>query len=230
MKRTKLASVVALTVVMGIVSVASADMFQTQAGGWRITASSADVPQGAAVDLTVVVDSVNAEDGFMVIEIVKVFAGEIGPYSTMPSVFVNFDQIDEAVTPIQKIILNDEVVLNDTDFDWYDYHMVVDGVGGGTFGDASINVAETESSGFSVNPFVLHGPMTEHRIDLIGGPVAQGEFFYPGRNNGFLSIDVDLAQDEKTHWFIKQWPTPEPATMAVLGFGGLTMLLRRKRQ
>ena len=169
------------------------------------------------------------------IELIKVF--DAGPESgQFPANLVEFVQRLPDASTVPTIQINDEIVINNTGWDWTDYHWEV-------IGDAAAFDREaTETSGFSVDPFVLDGsswgnPPTgwssDHAatLDVDGGTVYDGRTFFPGFSGGNLYIDTDLSGDDVRFTF-KQNPTPEPSTMVMLA-GGAALLpawWRRRRR
>jgi hypothetical protein len=168
-----------------------------------------------------------------VIEISKDFVDPPGPAGAYPPINIVFQQIAPDASTSSRIIIADEVITNLTGTDWTDYHwQILDS------GDAWFNVPL--SSGWSVNPFT--GPATfsdpnnifggdDDRatdIDVFGGPVFDNTSFNPGVLGGELVIDANLAGSATPVVFtFKQFPTPEPSTLALLAVG---LLVFRRRQ
>ena len=138
---------------------------------------------------------------------------------------------DDADT-VPRIVILDEVVTNQTGFDWTDYHWnVLDS--GSVWFDVGL------SSGFSVAPFTnktftdLHGfgdPNKATDLDADGGVVFNNSSFFPGGapGNGELVIDVDLSAEAPVSFLFKQFPTPEPGSLALLLAGALAVCSRRR--
>ena len=230
MKRTKLASVVALTVVMGIVSVASADIVY-ESKGWRFTMPNWSLPSsGAAVVEDQLGPNVQNPEDILLIELSKVFKGEPSALTgSMPSIQIGITQIADDADTASQIVINDEAIMNLTSVAWTDFHMILV-----TADQVGFNTALSE--GLNTEPFSSmswggYNSVGATELNFFDGIVGVGDQFSPGSLSGEIVIDVDLSSDEPVSFFLKEVPTiPEPATMAVLGLGGLTMLLRRKRQ
>jgi hypothetical protein len=166
------------------------------------------------------------------IEIAKTFS--LGPDDGKfpPNLIEFYQRLDDAST-VLTIQITSEAVTNDTGADWTDYHWEIVGEG------AAFDRAASESSGFSFEPFTdsVWGPApdgwsSDHAIslDVSGGSVADGETFFPGSTQGKLYVDVDLSGEEPVSFLLKQYPTPEPGTMALLGAGVLVLLARPRRR
>ncbi len=178
----------------------------------------------------VVVDSITCS--YARIEIAKTFC--LGPESgEFPANLIGFRQrLDDAST-VGTIQITSEAISNETGWDWTDYHWEIVG------DNAAFNRTASENSGFSFEPFTnsVWGPSpagwsSDHSIslDLDGDTVQDGETFFPGSWQGKLYIDVDLSGEEPVNFLLKQYPTPEPGTMALLGAGLLVLLARPRRR
>jgi hypothetical protein len=230
MKRTKLASIVALTVVLGIVSVASADIVY-ESKGWRFTMPSWSLPQsGAAIVEDQLGPNVQNPEDILLIELSKVFKGEPSALTgSMPSMQIGITQIADDADTASQIVINDEAILNLTSVAWIDFHMIL-------VTDDQVGFNTALSEGINSEPFANMGwegfnSVGATELNFWNGIVGVGDQFSPGSLSGEIVIDADLSGDEPVSFFLKEIPTiPEPATMAILGLGGLTALLRRKRK
>lgn len=177
----------------------------------------------------IVVDTIT--DDYVVIEISKTFADPYSAGEFTPNIITFRQRLDDAYT-VADIRIANEIIFNSTGIGWQDYHWsIVDE-------EAAFDPLATDAEWFSVSPFedMTWGPPemqwdVDHSssLDVDGGLVPHGEFFYPGRDSGPLFIDVDLSRAEWAEFTLVQVPTPEPTTMAVIVLGGLVMALRRPR-
>lgn len=179
-------------------------------GGWEAT-----VPSLSQVGINV--DSVS--DQFIAIEISKDFTE---PYdgTGYPSLSILFTQVaGDAVTAPQIVIL-DESVTNMTGSDWTDYHMQINSAG-----DVEFDIAA--SLGFSMAPFPI-SVFTPTTLDASGGVVFNNSSFFPGAGPGELVMLADLSGDPVS-FELEEFPTPEPATVAMLVLGLACLKRRRSR-
>ena len=187
--------------------------------GWSLV-----VPDPTHTDIKI--DAIT--NSYVRIEIIKVFYD--GPENgQFPANLVEFVQRLDDDNTVGTIQINDEIIINDTGWDWTDYHWEV-------IGDAAaFDRQATEASGFSVEPFEASdsswgdppaGWSSDHAatFDVDGGVVYNGQTFFPGFSSGKLYIDTDFSGDD-VHFTLKQNPTPEPSTMAMLV--GVAVLLPR---
>lgn len=130
-----------------------------------------------------------------------------------PSILVVRIQADgEAVIPIQ------EIVTNDTDVAWTDYHLAIVNVTGS---DADAAAAfDLASLSISVDRFASL-TLDATTMGFADGVVPVGETL----NLGF-TITTNGAVDGL--FLLKQYPTPEPATLLLLAGGAISVLRRRR--
>jgi hypothetical protein len=155
-----------------------------------------------------------------------------GPVNgVFPSIPIVFAQT--AANAAEFIVIDDEIIRNLTGVDWTDFHMdLVDG------GNAVYDPARTAASGgagpigFTVLPFqqaAFSGDL--ERLDIWDGVVPHGAFWFPGDGitDGQLWIDVAPGSDpiEFTTFVLKETPTPEPGSLALLALGSGLLLRRR---
>lgn len=213
-----LTTILTLVVVVSIPSLAHSSVMPLDGSGWQAT-----LPDH--VDVGILIDSVS--DQFLLIEIAKTFTAE--PINgQFPPISIDFSQVAPDANTVALIVLNDELITNNTGVDWTDYHWRIDG-------PAAFVISDTVTSGFDVSPFtnstwtpkVGWGPDYASALDVDGGIVPAGSTYLPGVSQGALFIEVDLSQADSS-FTLTQYPTPEPATIALLA-AGLPLLRRRKR-
>ena len=130
-----------------------------------------------------------------------------------PSILVVRIQTDgEAVIPIQ------EIVTNDTDMAWTDYHVAIINVtGSDADADAAFDLAALS---ISVDRFASL-TLDATTMSFADGVVPAGETL----NLGF-TIATNGTVDGL--FLLKQYPTPEPATLLLLAGGAISVLRRRR--
>lgn len=128
-------------------------------------------------------------------------------------------------------------VVNHTGWTWTDYHLELGFGIGDRFVQSGIDFLDFDAPDRDPTPTsdsflsLAHGANT---IDWWNGVVPSPAFA------GFtFSVDVPDASSAIPHWALdgdgywftlRQYPTvPEPSSLALLGFGGLGLLLRRRR-
>lgn len=177
-------------------------------GGWQAT-----VPNLSQVGIQV--DSVTSE--FVAIEISKDFTDpSLG--GIFPSLDIVFSQIAGDGFTAPQIVILDEAVTNLTGENWTDYHMRLISSGVAEFDIAS-------SLGFSMAPFTST-LLTLTDLDASNGTVLDNSSFFPGSGPGELVIVADLSGGPVT-FTLEEYPTPEPATLAMM-LVGLGVLARRR--
>jgi hypothetical protein len=149
-----------------------------------------------------------------------------------PSILIQFRQISPSA--VSNIVISEESVTNSTGRDWTDFHMFVTGGN-----DVVFDVEQTASSGgggpigFSVNPFTgATFAEANRRLNLDDGTVPAGGVFEPGTAGigDDLWIRATVRETSPlTTFFLKERPTPEPATAALLSVGAALVLMRRRQ-
>ncbi len=223
MKTSRTALLTALS--LCIASIASADVIVPLNDGDANSGWQAVLPDN--VNIGIVVDRIT--DSFVRIEISKSFveAPEGGVFDPITIIFQQILPDDQTVSIIQ---ITDESITNNTGVDWTDYHWLL--------GDqaAAFNINDTESSNFSINPFTNMtwvaaagwGTSYASALNVDGGLVAAGETYTPGLDSGRLYINVNLAL-ENSDFSFAQNPTPEPASMLLMGLGAVAVIRRKRR-
>lgn len=154
-----------------------------------------------------------------------------------PSIPIQFQQI--AFPAATRIVINDESIFNSTGVAWTDFHFELVDSGDAVFNPALTN-ASAGGSGFNTSPFdnqSFGAGNTTFDVNGFGlGPggtdaiVPNNSGWFPGSgaSDGQLYIDVTVrAQQPYTVFTLKETPTPEPATLALLLLGS-AMLWRRR--
>lgn len=173
--------------------------------------------------ITVITDNEDPlGDGFVVVEIAKEFVfGPDPDTGVFPGLTIVFRQTDAEA--VDRIAIDEEIIINSTGVAWTDFHWAVLNHGDVLF--------DTQASAdFDVTPFTsktFSPDATELAAD--GGVVPPDGFFHPGRDNGVLWIEANVATGEPfTTFTLKEFPTPEPATWLCL-LGGMALLRPLRR-
>lgn len=150
-----------------------------------------------------------------------------GIFPTIPIVFTQ-----NAVLAATHIVIDNESIKNSTGVDWRDFH--IDLLGGGTVFDSvsTANSGGPDPIGWDIAPFKQAAFTTLKRLDIWDGIVPAGQSWLPGdgTGGGQLWLDVFPNPDSFTSFWLKETPTPEPATVCLLAFGGIALLTKRGRR
>ena len=212
--------------VLLISSVSKAALYPLEDSGWT-AAVNEDWDIGVTVDAVL-------EDA-VVIQLQKRFVGEPDDLGLMQPMYVEF--IKDLETALEKIIIADEFVTNDTSVDWIDFHIEL---AVSIFDPEAGFVEPTSPSGDQFQTVVVSGTNGHDglptKIDFYDGVVPNDppdqDDFRPGWHSGRITIIADPEMEVGQRILLKEYPTiPEPATLLLLLAGHLLLLkdvLRRK--
>jgi hypothetical protein len=217
--------VLAATAVMGVCAASRADTIVLGGSGWT---ASWDPSLDPYVDIQV--DSYDGTE--LVIQKTAEFVQGPNAFGLFPTIPIVFRQTGPST--LQSIVIADEIITNSTGTDWTDFHFdLLDS------GDAVFN--HGPQFFFTTSPFdnqAFNAASTSFNVDGFGlGPggsdalIPDGSSWFPGdgASDGDLVIDVvGHAQAPFTVFTLKETPTPEPATLALVAIAA-AFLARRRR-
>ncbi len=173
---------------------------------------------------------VGVAGGELILNIAKTFtlppSEETGQF---PAILINFTQIGTDQATAGTIRIASESILNQTGVSWTDYHWLVMAQNKAWF-DVPASVGFALGAQFQAEYWwpMFSGSMMSPMLTAFIGVVPDGETYTCGLV-GDLVIRTDLSGAAPVTVTFKQYPTPEPATMAMLGFGLAAMFVRRRR-
>jgi len=164
------------------------------------------------------------------------FTQPFGPNGESPTINIVFRQTTPTAVPF--VVIEDEVVTNQTGRTWLDFHIELVDSGDAVYRpDLTLASGGPPPIGWSIAPFTTavfgNGNTT---LDIAGGPgipsaPAPGSTWFPGDGpaDGELWIQLNVHQTQPfTVWTLKERPTiPEPATLGLLSLGGMFLIRRR---
>lgn len=194
--------------------------------GWSATYNT------AVVDISV--DQVSLGGDYLLIEISKDYYLPPNPDTgQFPSILIDFVQRLPDAHTVGTIRIGDESITNLTGVPWADYHWEV-------LNHASAWFDVGASGTFGIQPLPhfqqqywerrLLAPQRADALEVFDGWVRPGSSYYPGTDGSDLVIQTNLLGPLPVSFTFKQYPTPEPATMALLGLGLGALVIVRKRR
>jgi hypothetical protein len=191
--------------------------------GW-----TAIIPRNVASRVDILIDSEGTLDGhtYVAIEIVKRFIGAPDPFNTVPPIFIEFAKSEHPAA--DWIIINDELVQNDTPAAIVRFEMAVDDSVGfdpaqSPSGDLFRMVVYGQNRGYQNLPTVLSfydGVLPKH---------PQNDLFQPGQETGWIQIVTDPSMLRGQRFFLKERAyVPEPTSLVFLAFSLIGLRTRKE--
>lgn len=150
-----------------------------------------------------------------------------GAFNAVPIVFTQIDP-----NAVSNIVINDEIISNNSGVDWSAFRMqLIDG------GDVAFDQASTASSGgsgpigFSISPFTTASFTPDSmQLNIGGGTVPNGTQWFPGSgvSDGQLWMHVNLTPGQNKVFTLKESYIPTPGAVALFGVAGLAAKRRRR--
>lgn len=194
---------------------ALADTVIELGGGWEAIVIDEDF-----IDLAV--DFVSIEDDILVIEKFANFLN-IDELTGQPDpVRILFNQIAPDDQTVSRIVIADEVVSNNTGFDWIGFEMHLLSSTAHWDPDASMD--------FTFDPFTSMSFNGDNSVvSFGGGTIFDGDLWTPGVDAGELVINVDLSNEQPVEFVLKEIAIiPAPGAAALLGLAALATRRRRR--
>jgi MYXO-CTERM domain-containing protein len=184
----------------------------------------------------------NSLNGLVTIQFVDYIGGAIhiqksaqftqGPngQGLYPAIPIVFRQI--GASNVTHIVIDDEIITNQTGTTWTDFHMEVLDSGDASF-NPDLTAASANGNGFSIAPFTQFAFSNNNmNLDIWGGQILNNQTWFPG-DGGF---DGELWINVNSHWngsigtvfTLKEIPTPTPGALALLGLAALGGRSRRR--
>ena len=138
---------------------------------------------------------------------------------TFPGVPIHFTQVLPGA--VGNIVVDDEIILNSTGNDWFDFHMELTGDPSAVFDPAATLASSGPPPiGFTIDPFTTAEFANGNRLlNVNGGTVPNGGFWFPGDGltNGQLWINVTPSPSSGVVFTLTETPTvPEPGSAALV--------------
>ncbi len=224
-----------------VTGTAMGTLYDLGTSGWQMVVDT-DLVQGNQIGVPYVYSQTSDA---ITIELDKVFLGHPDSQGNFSPLIVEFLKKSTNATP--KIIIRDEYVVNDTNTDWYDYHMflIVNALNPGAGFDASMTPGGNKleqvsySQYFGYDPGTGALPLQLNFVDTNGQGVQAeppgDDIFKPGvdklGNHDPIVIIVDPNLPVGARIGLKEFPTtPEPTTLVtILAMSGLTSLKRKRK-
>jgi len=116
-----------------------------------------------------------------------------------------------------------EEVINATGVPWSDFHFVLVNLPQVPFLPPPADAAFVDLAGVTSDVFGTPSAAGASQIDFLGGPVSAGGVVH------FSGIHIAHNDTEGAVFYLKEIPTPEPGSFAVVCFGAGVLLFRRVR-
>ncbi len=189
--------------------------------GWAMISSGDSV--------NVHVDSVGFDE--VTIRLEKTFTGDIDEFGFFNPILIEFEKISELAR--SSIIIDSEMVLNNTNHTWHDYHMqlVIDPFNPEAgFTKSAPDGDNLEGVSYQQNYGYYGLPIQLDFLNTQGSGVDPETTFNPGLVSGDILIQTNVTEMEIGDRFgLKQVPTiPEPATVLLLVLGAVPAIAKRK--
>jgi hypothetical protein len=199
------------------------------------SASAATVPLGtsgwqatwdASLDPFVNITFIQQVGDTVVIEKTAEFTQGPDEFGLFPTIPITFQQV--APSTVNEIVIAQETLTNSTGVDWTDFHWdLLDG------GDVWFDTVGFQFDTTPLTNQAFSPDNTSFFVDGFGlGPggtdavVADGTTWTPGAGPND-NLVMDVVSTGSTVFTLKETPTPEPGTLALLALGAIGVLRRR---
>lgn len=197
------------------VPIATADpIVKNLGGGWQVT-----IFQPEHLDL--VSQGVDTRGERLTVEKIAEFT-DVDEFTGIPAALnMTFTQIAPDAMTATQIALDAEFITNSTGLDWNGFREIL--VPG-----ARAEFDPGMSAAFDITPFSNRAySLGNSAVTFTGGVVHDGDVWTPGVAGGELVIIVDLSTSFPAQFTLKEIPTPEPGSLALLAAGAIAALRRR---